>query len=348
VVNNQRIIMKKFLITANNTIKEALTKLQVTGYKCLIVRNEKNQLLGTLSDGDVRKALIKNKPIFTKIKDLYQKKPMFIFEHNFSSTYKKNLFSKNDYGLIPIVDKKYFIKNIICKDKLLKKKIKIDVPAVIMAGGKGTRLRPFTNVLPKPLIPINGKPVIDIIIENFKNFGVKEIYLSINYKSKILESYFKESKTKIKYLKEKIALGTAGILNNLRNSKKEFFVTNCDTILDINYNELYEFHKKNKHDFTIVVTSKKFKVPYGVCKLDNEGNFEKIDEKPKNDLLISVGLYLINSKIFKQISKNKYIDMNSLIDLSLNHNFKVGVFQVNNSSWKDVGKWEDFRKIKHY
>ena len=340
--------MKKILITANTTIKEALKKLQSTGYKCLIVVNEKNQLLGTLTDGDVRKILIKNKHVSTKIKNIYQKKPTYIFEHKLNIGKENNFFHKSDHSVIPVVDKNLYVKNIIYKDKLFKKKnIKINIPAVIMAGGKGTRLRPFTNVLPKPLIPINGRAVIDIIIENFKNFGVKEIYLSINYKSKILESYLKESKTKVKYLKEKITLGTAGVLNSLKNTKKEFFVTNCDTILDINYNDLYKYHKKHKHDFTIVVTKKKFKVPYGVCKLDDGGNFKKIDEKPQNDFLVSVGLYLINSKIFKQIPKNKYLDMNSLIELSLRHTFKVGVFSINSSLWKDVGKWDDFRKLKH-
>ena len=340
--------MNKFIIKKNKSIKEALKKLKETGHKCLIVSNKKNQLIGTLSDGDIREALIKNKSIYDKIDNYFEKKPTFLIKNNFSKSLVKNLFSKNNFGLVPIVDSNKKIVDIFYRKEILEKKIKkINIPLIIMAGGKGNRLKPFTNILPKPLIPINGKPVIDHIIDNFKKYGINNISLTLNYKSKILEAYFNESRTKVKYIKENLPLGTAGILNKFKNSNKDFFVTNCDTIIDIDYNDFFQFHKKNNNDITIAVASHEITIPYGVCKTDLNGKLIKIDEKPVNDYLISVGLYIINSKVFKLIPLNKHMDMNELISKSFK-NSKVAIYPINSSSWKDVGKWDDFLKNSKY
>ena len=339
--------MKNIFVQENTKIKESLEKLRKSGFKCLIVKNKKNQLLGTLSDGDIRKALLKNKSIFTSIKNYYNKKPKFIFEHKKDNLNLKSLFKNNDYGLIPIINKNFNIKEILSKDNILyKRKIPTNIPVVIMAGGKGTRLRPFTNILPKPLIPINGKPVIDIIFDNFISYGLKKFYLSTNYKSTLLETYFKETKRKATYLREKKPLGTAGALYNLRNENKNFIVTNCDTVININYLNFLDHHKKNKYDITITVAPKEISIPYGICKINNLNELIKIDEKPINDYLISVGLYLINSKVFKIIPKNKSFDMNNLIDLAINKKFKIGIFRINKFSWKDIGNWTDFNKVR--
>ena len=339
--------MKNIFVNENTKIKKALEKLRQTGFKCMIVTNKNNQLLGTLSDGDIRKALLKKQSIFVNIKNYYNRKPKFLYQHEKDDFKFKNLSKNNDYGLIPIVNKNLVIKDILSKNNFLyKKKISSNIPVVIMAGGKGTRLRPFTNILPKPLIPINGKSVIDIIFDNFISYGLKKFYLSTNYKSSILETYFKETKRKVSYIKEKKPLGTAGALYNLRNQNKDFIITNCDTVIDINYNDFYKHHKKNKNDITLTVAPKEIKVPYGICKINQLDELIKIDEKPKTDYLISVGLYLINSKIFKMIPKNKFFDMNNLIDLANSKGFRVGIYRINKFSWKDTGNWTDLNKIK--
>ena len=157
---------------------------------------------------------------------------------------------------------------------------------VIMAGGKGTRLEPFTNVLPKPLVPINEKPVIQHIIDRFFQNGVLNFFVTLNYKSKILKAYFRERKPKFKlsFIDEPKPLGTAGGLSFLANKiKKPFFVTNCDTIININLDNLMNFHISNKNDLTLVASSKEYIIPYGTCKLSAGGYLQKIIEKPKFD-----------------------------------------------------------------
>ena len=214
-----------------------------------------------------------------------------------------------------------------------------------MAGGKGTRLAPFTKVLPKPLLPINEKPVIEHIIEKFFDYGIANFYITVNYKSLLLKSFFTELKPNysVKFLGEKKPLGTVGCLKNYRKYfKNSFFVCNCDVIVDVDYNDVYNFHQKRKNDITIVASTKKFEIPYGVCEINKKGNLKKIVEKPKQNLLANVGLYLLNPRILKLIPKNKYFHMTELIEVCRKKGFKVGVFPINDSDWLDAGQLSAF------
>jgi dTDP-glucose pyrophosphorylase/CBS domain-containing protein len=338
--------MENLIISKSKTIKSALKQIKKTGHKCLIVTSGSNKLLGSISDGDIRNALINNASIYEKIDKYFQKNSKFLIKGNFSHDQAKSIFLNHNYGLVPIIDNKKKIVDILYRSKIIDEKInKLNVPVIIMAGGKGTRLKPLTHVLPKPLIPIRNKPIIDYIINHFRKYGAKEFYLTLNYKSKILEAYFNESEEKIKYVTENSPLGTAGILYKFRNKKKNFFISNCDTLIDIDLSDFYEFHKKNKNDFTIVVSSKEINIPYGICNINNDGELIKISEKPSYDYLISVGLYLINSRAFKLIPGYKYFNMNQLISLSIKKKLKVKIYPINFDSWQDVGKWDNLQKI---
>ena len=217
-----------------------------------------------------------------------------------------------------------------------------------MAGGLGTRLEPFTKVLPKPLIPIDGKPIINHIMESFKNSGSNTFYITLNYKSKILKSYFEELKHKYKifFLEEKKPLGTAGALFLLKNRIAiNFFVTNSDIILNTDYIDLYNFHIESKNDITLVVAAKEYEIPYGSCEISSNGNLLKINEKPKYNFLINSGLYLLNNKILKLLKKNNKIDMNELIELAIEKKFKIKIYPVSDKQWIDVGQWVEYKKI---
>ena len=218
---------------------------------------------------------------------------------------------------------------------------------VILAGGKGTRLAPFTDVLPKPLLPLNKKTVIEHIIEKFTSVGVKDFYLSINYKSLILKSYFKELKPKyfVNFVKEKKPLGTAGSLKLVENKfKKPIFISNCDTIINTDYSEIYKFHIKNKFKITIVASAQEHIIPYGICELNSKGQLLGIDEKPRHNLFVNTGLYIIDPTVIKLIPKNKYFDITELIKKVRSKKLKVGVFPIDEDSWIDVGQLEDYRK----
>ena len=214
-------------------------------------KNNFIKILGTLSDGDIRKAILKNFDLTQRIEFIYKKNPYVLLENKFSKKDANKLFLDYKIDLIPIVDKNSKVKDFISWNNFFgdtQKKKELDIPVIIMAGGQGDRLQPFTKVLPKPLIPINDKPIIEHVIENFLKFGIKNYYLSVNFKSRVLKAYFEESKHnyEISFLEEDKPLGTSGSLKLLKkHNLKSFIVTNCDTIIDIDLNDFYEFHKTN-------------------------------------------------------------------------------------------------------
>ena len=214
-----------------------------------------------------------------------------------------------------------------------------------MAGGRGLRLKPFTDIVPKPLVPINGISMIEHILINFRNFGFRNFIISLNYKSNLIRTFFSflKKKYKISFLKENKPLGTAGIIKKIKLKKeKNFFVINCDTILKCDYLSLYNFHMKKKNKLTLVASQQTNSIPYGVCKLNKVQDLKKIIEKPSNSILVNTGCYVVNSSILKYIKKNEAIDMNELIQKLLNKKIKIGVFPVQKGAWSDFGKLTDF------
>jgi NDP-sugar pyrophosphorylase family protein len=213
-----------------------------------------------------------------------------------------------------------------------------------MAGGEGKRLLPYTMVIPKPLLPLNGKSMIENVISKFQIYGFKSFIISINYKSNFLLSFFKNlSKNfKIKFIHEKKPLGTAGSLSMLNSkSAKNLFVVNCDSIISCDYLSFYGYHLENNYDMTIVVSKKKYVIPYGSCQVTSSGKLKKIIEKPDISYLANTGLYIFKSKILKLIPFEKEMNMNELIEIILRKKFKVGVFPVREEDWSDLGNWSD-------
>ena len=343
--------MNIYKISPTKKIKDALEAIGKFGQNCLIVVDKKNNLLGTLSDGDLRKALLSKKGLDDNIKNVYHKKPVYLVENNFDKKDAEKKLIKQNLDIIPIINKTKKVVDIIYWSKIFGKKskdISLDIPTLIMAGGKGTRLKPFTDILPKPLIPLNEKPVINHIIDNFLQFGIKNFFISINKNShQIMKSYFAQIKKryKIKFLEETIPLGTAGCLKFIKSIKKDFFVTNCDVIFDIDFNNFYKFHKKNKFDLTVIGSYEEKSLSYGVCNLKKNGLLKNIEEKPKISYLANCGLYLMSPKIFKLIPKNlnKQLDMNELISKALIKKFKIGVYFISQNSWHDVGQWKEYK-----
>lgn len=345
--------MKDLLIKKDTSIIEALKKIGKSAEKNLIVVDNNNNLLGILSDGDLRRAILKKKKLTNKIDKIFNKKPLFFYEKNFNIEDAKKILIEKKIFFAPIVDIQNRVKDVLTWDKIFSKKkikkfLKRNIPVIIMAGGKGTRLEPFTKVLPKPLIPIDDKPVIEHIIDSFTNFGSKKFFISLNYKSKILKSFFEELNPSysIKYLEENIPLGTAGSLHFLKSKiKGDFYVTNSDVILKVDHNDLYNFHKDNKNDITIVVVAKEYEIPYGTCEINSKGELNTINEKPKFNFLINSGLYLFNHKILNYVKKNKRLDMNELIQVAIKKRKKIKIFPVAEKEWIDVGQWVEYKKI---
>ena len=336
----------KILINKNCIIEDCIKKLNETGKKCLIVINNKGNLYGTISDGDIRKSLLKNHDIKSSVSKIINKNPYFINdkEQKFSSL--KKIFVEKNYDLIPIIDSKKKIVDVIFFHDLVKKtensieKKNFNTPVFIFAGGKGTRLDPITKIIPKPLVPIKNIPWIDHIISRYEKNGYNNFTISINYKSNLLKAYFKENyrKKNLKLITEKDPLGTAGSLQYFKTKSENFFVSNCDIILNTDYEQIL----KEKSQITVVASSKIFELPYGSCIIDKKLHLKKIIEKPKLNFLVNTGFYILNKNILKLIPKNKPYNMNELINAAKNNNKKVSVYPVSDDEWLDVGQWDEY------
>ena len=226
-------------------------------------------------------------------------------------------------------------------------KLKINNPVVIMAGGKGTRLDPFTRILPKPLIPINDKAIIEVIMENFAAYGMKKFIVSLNYKSKLIKAYFQEKGLayQLDYIEEEKPLGTAGALRKLISKvKKDLFVSNCDIIIKANYVDVLQFHKKGNYEITIVGTLQHHVLPYGVCEINSGGELKVIKEKPQYDFIVNTGMYILKPNALKSIPKNKFYNMTDLITDLKKKGKRVGVFPISDKAWIDTGEWDKYRE----
>lgn len=341
---------KKFLIDHKTSTRKAILKINKIGGLSLIVTKKKKILDGILSSADLRKAIMSKNILNKTIEKIYNKKPKFIYADQINSQLPKIRSNIKKFNIIPIIqrDSRKIVDALdIDKLRLLenKKQKKINASIVIMAGGKGTRLLPYTSVLPKPLLPIKEKPAIKYIIDKFREYGQSKFFITVNYKSSLLSSYFKSLKKEskeIKIIHENKPLGTAGGLINIKNQVKEnFFLTNCDTIIKSNYNEILNHHLKNKSDITIVVAEQKFTIPYGVC--EKKGKKTEFIEKPKYKFKVNTGFYLIKRKCLALLKRKKYLDFNDFVKLCIKNKKIINFFKINKKDWIDIGRKDKYQ-----
>lgn len=344
--------IKEILINHHKSVIETLKLLNKTKEKCLIVVDFNNKFLGTITDGDIRRSIIKKRGFEKNISKIYKKNAFFVLEKKYDKDKTLNFIKKKKYNLIPILNNQnkpidYFSNERFGEEKTIKKQ---DYPIMLMAGGEGKRMQPFTSVLPKPLIPINKKPVIVHIMNLFKKYNFDNINISLSYKSIILKSYLNEIKEifSFTFFEEKKPLGTAGILKKFKTKAKNFFLINCDGLFNINVNRLVEFHEENRNDLTIVTALKNIEIPYGVCDLEKKGILKKIDEKPTKSFLVNTGFYLCKSNILDKLPRKKQFDMDILIKKLIKDKMKVSIFPIKDKDWQDVGNWSDYLGFKKF
>jgi dTDP-glucose pyrophosphorylase len=344
--------MKDITVKLDITIRQAMKVLDKTAEKCLLVVDEDGKLLGAITDGDLRRGILSGMNFSENISECYNKDATTFTKGNYTREDAKRVLREKQLDLIPIIDRDDKVVDYLTRSNIndgkQNKKVLDDVSAVIMAGGKGTRMEPFTNVLPKPLIPIHEKPIIEHILERFTDMGCSDFHLTVNYKGKILKAYFEELKPdySVSFVDESQPLGTAGSLQYLKGKfGKPFFVTNCDIIIKADYVDLYEFHQKGGYDITLVASAKEYIIPYGTCELNDEGHLSHINEKPHYDFLINTGLYILNPDMLKLIPENKFYHITHLIEDAKNQGKKVGVFPVDDDAWIDIGQWAEYKKV---
>jgi dTDP-glucose pyrophosphorylase/predicted transcriptional regulator len=342
--------LKSLLISPKTTIKEAMQKLNETSERILFVVDREEKLLGTVTDGDIRTGLINGLEFTDHIRKVMYKR--FISVKYDSPDIQRNVKRLMiDYKIeqIPVLNEHGVITDVYLWTDLLGERRYIEAEkleniVVIMAGGKGARLDPFTRILPKPLIPIGNKPVIELIMESFHRHGFYRFTYSLNYKKEYIKLFLKENKSpySINWIEEDDYSGTAGSLSLLKNKVKDtFFVTNCDSLLSVDYLDVLKWHKVNGAAMTIIGCHNEVKIPFGVLQFKN-GILEKILEKPVHDIIINTGVYVIEPMIISYISRKKQMDMNELIEILVTKE-KVAVYPIY-SGWIDIGQWEEYKK----
>ena len=339
--------INKLLNKKKKSILDAMRKLNQTGTRCLIVVDENKKFKGTITDGDLRRYILKIKNFNISIGNTYNKNSFYVFKDKIKGNNKLKLFlNKNKNLLVPVLNKNKEPIDYL-EYSFDKENDDFENLVLVMAGGKGLRMRPFTYVLPKPLIPINKKPMILNIFDKFKKYNFNNFLISIRSDEQILTNYLNQfkKKYKISYFREKIPLGSGGCLKQVRKQKEPFFMINCDTLLQINPDKLLNFHKERKSILTIVACLKSHKIPYGQCDTDKNGFLKSIKEKPTDKILTNVGMYVINPEIIEFLPKQEFFNMDTLIKTILLKKKKISIFPVQESDWKDTGNLKNYFDI---
>ena len=340
---------KKIVVNNKLSIKQCLLKLNNIGSQILIVCSEKGILKGTITDGDIRRGLINGFRLNSNIEKIYNHKPFFLKENSNAKKFYKYV---NDYSvkIIPIINEKK--KLIGAYDTGQKKNYnEHNNKVIIMAGGKGERLRPLTKELPKPMVKINGKPILEKIILNCQDSGFNNFYISVNYFKKKIKNYFKNGATfnaNIRYLEEKKPSGTLGsasiIKKEILNKKIPFIIINGDIVANFDLNEILEFHKLKKASLTVVTRSYEFQNPYGIVETNKLNRITSIKEKPIYNSEVLAGIYIINPDLAKFIPSNKKYDMTDLINFVLKRKKKIFTYKIDNY-WYEIGNISQYNNL---
>lgn len=341
-----------FLVPLTHTIWQAMERLEKTEEKIVFVIDEELRLIGSLTDGDIRRWILSNGDLKAQVYRICNREP-YVVEEGFGTEQVRKQMLEGNFGCVPVVSpsrevvRLLFWKEIFQGGTAVKPKPHLNLPVVIMAGGQGTRLAPFTSVLPKPLIPVGDRTVIEIIIGEFLPYGLSQFHLSVNYKSKILKSFFEElaPSYSVAYLEEKEPRGTAGGLRALYSPRREpLIVTNCDVVIKADYAELVSFHADNDYDLTLVACLKDYHIPYGVCELEKGGNLAYITEKPQYKFLVNTGMYVVCRDRLDLIPEQARYDMTDFIEQIKKAGGRIGVFPIGENAWVDTGEWTEYRK----
>lgn len=342
--------IEALLIDEHMSILTAIQRLNETASQLLLVVNASRVLLGTLTDGDIRRAIVEGKQLSSvPVIEACNSKPKTL--RSFDASAAKKLMRKHGISRVPVVDPKGVPLGLIRLEDIAES----EDPApsrtgkvVIMAGGKGTRLEPITRIVPKPLLPVGDKPMLELIMDSFAKEGFRSFLVSINYKKEFIKTYIAERRDltyDIRCVEEEDFLGTAGSLKLMEKDLTEtFFVSNCDILVDMSYLSALEYHCEEGNSITIVGALKKVSVPYGVIRMGESGGFAGIDEKPDLPLIVNTGVYVLEPSVLTLISEKERIDMTDLITRVSANGGKIGVFPVHRR-WIDIGQWGEYKNI---
>lgn len=337
-----------FLVDEKESIQAVLKKIDSNGYGIAFVCKEKDHMCAVISDGDIRRYLLKKGDVEATANMAANYQPRFLLEQE--RTKVEEYFQKYPITAVPIVDDEHRIVEICLKNGIrVIKKESLNVPVVIMAGGKGTRLYPYTQILPKPLIPIGDKTITEHILDRFSQYGCNQVKMIVNYKKKFIETYFQESEQQctIEFIEEETFWGTGGGLRLLLpNVAQTFFMTNCDILVEASYADIYHRHKREGNIITLVCAEKAVQIPYGTVEIDSESQVLAFKEKPTYHFLTNTGLYVIEPEFLEEIPENTFIHITDIIEKCIAKGKRVGIYSISEQEWMDMGQLEELSKMR--
>ena len=339
------------VISPDCSLLAAMKQMDNGGFKTLFVFAD-NHFEGILTIGDIQRAIIKNVALSDRISAILDKDKVYGFVSE-SEDEIRNKMRRLRAEVMPILDDEHQLVDVWFWGDLFKKsessiRESIDLPVVIMAGGKGTRLKPLTNVIPKPLVPIGEKTILETILDQFEEIGCTKFYMSVNYKADMLKYYLGqlEHKYDIEFFQEEKPLGTIGSVSLLKSKiTTPFFVSNCDSINQQDYRDVYDYHVNNHNDLTIVTMVKSFKIPYGVIETGEDGLMVSLSEKPELTYQVNTGVYILNPNCIDEIPEGQFFHITNLMEKIKARGGRVGCFPVSEHSWKDMGEWSEYLKM---
>ena len=339
--------IEKIIILPTATIKEAMQKIDEGAIKIALVADENLKLLGTISDGDIRRAILSEFSLDKSIQNIYNKSPVKAYVDTPKDELRK-LTKQYNILRIPIVDENNRLLSMELVEEFSDSDTKPN-KVILMVGGLGTRLRPLTDNTPKPMLHVGGKPILETIIERFASYGFVNIVMCIGYKSHVIQDYFGDGSSfgvNIDYILEDKRMGTAGALGLLKESPKEpFFVMNGDLLTNINFDHLLDFHMANNAKGTMCVREYDFQVPFGVVNL-NGLDITSIEEKPVHNFFVSAGIYMLDPSCIDMIPANEFYDMPTLFEKLIEQNDNTISFPLR-EYWLDIGRIEEYEKANN-
>lgn len=338
-------------VSSGITLMDAMKHMDRVKKKILFVFKGED-FLSILTIGDIQRAIIAGKSLDEPVESILSRDKIYAAPgEDVESIREKMARLRTDY--MPVVDQTGSLVDVILWNDLAEPttritREKLDVPVVIMAGGLGTRLRPITNVIPKPLVPIGEKTILESIMDQFQEIGCHKFYISVNYKFDMLRYYLDQlpKQYDVEFIKEDKPLGTIGSVSLLRGRiDTPFFVSNCDALISQDYRDVYEYHIKNANDITIVTALKSYSIPYGVIETTEGGVLTAIKEKPELAYQINTGVYILSPQMVDKIPGNEFFHITDLFNKVQEGGGRIGCFPVSDASWIDIGEWDKYLQL---
>lgn len=343
--------IKNRIINPSVSLLDAMKQMDEFMFKTLFVL-ENGHFVGIVTLGDIQRAIINNVALKEPVNKILDRNKIYGYQNEKDEVIKRKM-RKIRAEVMPILNEHGELVDVWFWDELFQKtertqREKINLPVVIMAGGKGTRLKPITNVIPKPLVPIGDKTILETILDQFEDIGCTKFYMSVNYKADMMKYYLSQldHKYDIEFFQEEKPLGTIGSVSLLKGKiNTPFFVSNCDSINEQDYRDVYDYHIQNHNDLTIVTMVKSFKIPYGVIETGADGLMVALSEKPELTYQVNTGVYILNPSCIEEIPEGEFYHITHLMEKIKTRGGRVGCFPVSEHAWKDMGEWPEYLKM---